>query len=126
MTDDHDVPEELPDATHPKPWIQVNPTQALVRFAGGAGLLVEDGARVTVQWQPDPEQPDDDPSWLIQGWAVTLAMLQRGDNYGVFQFEAPQVRRMLIDGRPENVRIILNSALGHLESSRDYQIETVR
>lgn len=74
-----EVPEELPDATHPKPWIQVNPTKALVRFAGGAGLLVEDGRRVTVQWQPDPDQPDDDPSWLIQGWAVTLAMLQRGD-----------------------------------------------
>lgn len=74
-----DVPEELPDATHPRPWIQVNPTQALVRFAGGAGLLVEDGRRVTVQWQPDANQPDDDPSWLIQGWAVTLAMLQRGD-----------------------------------------------
>ncbi|MEZ5338897.1 MAG: DNA polymerase III subunit alpha [bacterium] len=33
----------------------------------------------------------------------TYAMLQRGDGYGVFQFEAPQVRRMLIDGRPENV-----------------------
>ncbi len=39
--------------------------------------------------------PEDDPE--------TYAMLQRGDNYGVFQFEAPQVRRMLIDGRPENV-----------------------
>ncbi|MCC7478223.1 DNA polymerase III subunit alpha [bacterium] len=39
--------------------------------------------------------PEEDPE--------TYAMLQRGDNYGVFQFEAPQVRRMLIDGRPENV-----------------------
>ena len=30
-------------------------------------------------------------------------MLQRGDGYGVFQFEAPQVRKMLIDGRPESI-----------------------
>lgn len=74
-----EVPAELPGATRPKPWIQVTPTQALVRFAGGAALLVEDGQRVTVHWQPNPDQPDDDPSWLIQGWAVTLAMLQRGD-----------------------------------------------
>ncbi len=74
-----EVPEEIPDAKHPRPWIQVNDRQALVRFAGGAGLLVEDGASVTVQWTPNPEEPDEDPSWLIQGWAVTLAMLQRGD-----------------------------------------------
>lgn len=73
------VPTELPDAEHPKPWIQVLPDQALVRFQGGAGLFVRDGRDVTVQWDPDPAQPDDDPSWLIQGWAVTLAMLQRGD-----------------------------------------------
>lgn len=73
------VPMELPDADHPKPWIQVLPDQALVRFQGGAGLYVRDGREVTVAWEPDPEQPDDDPSWLIQGWAVTLAMLQRGD-----------------------------------------------
>ncbi|HES58388.1 MAG TPA: hypothetical protein ENO21_03050, partial [Firmicutes bacterium] len=26
-----------------------------------------------------------------------------GDGYGVFQFEAPQVKRMLMEGRPENV-----------------------
>lgn len=74
-----EVPEDLADATRPKPWIQVNGTQALVRFAGGAGLLVEDGRTVTVQWEPNPDEPDEDPSWLIQGWAVTLAMLQRGD-----------------------------------------------
>ena len=39
--------------------------------------------------------PDDDTD--------TYAMLQRGDNYGVFQFEAPQVKRMLIEGHPENL-----------------------
>ncbi len=73
------VPAELPEAERPKPWIQVNPRQAIVRFGGGAALLVEDGRDVTVQWEPDPDNPDDDPSWIVQGWAVTLAMLQRGD-----------------------------------------------
>lgn len=74
-----DIPTELPDAEHPKPWIQVLPDQALVRFQRGAGLYVRDGRDVTVSWEPDPAQPTDDPSWLIQGWAVTLAMLQRGE-----------------------------------------------
>lgn len=74
-----DVPEELPGAERPKPWIQVNSTQAVVRFGGGAALLVENGRDVTVHWEPEPGSPDDDPSWIVQGWAVTLAMLQRGD-----------------------------------------------
>ena len=39
--------------------------------------------------------PDDDPA--------TYAMLQRGDGYGVFQFEAQQVKRMLQEARPENI-----------------------
>lgn len=39
--------------------------------------------------------PDDDPD--------TFAMLQRGDAYGVFQFEARQVKRMLQEGRPESI-----------------------
>lgn len=39
--------------------------------------------------------PDDD--------AETFAMLQRGDAYGVFQFEAPQVKRMMLEARPENI-----------------------
>lgn len=72
------VPESLPGAKRPRAWIQVTADQALVRFAGGAGLLVEGGKDVTVQWQPEPGD-NSDPSWLIQGWAVTLAMLQRGD-----------------------------------------------
>lgn len=74
-----ELPSELPGAVRPRPWIQVTPTQALVQFSGGAGLLVSDGSEVVVQWQPNTEQSDADPSWLVQGWAVTLAMLQRGD-----------------------------------------------
>ena len=73
------IPEELPGAQSPRPWIQVTPDQALVRFTGGSGLLVSNGRDVTVSWEPDPDHPDQDPSWLVQGWAVTLAMLQRGD-----------------------------------------------
>lgn len=72
------VPEELPGAQRPRAWIQVTPDQALVRFAGGAGLLVEGGKSVTVQWEAEPGD-ESDPSWIVQGWAVTLAMLQRGD-----------------------------------------------
>jgi DNA polymerase-3 subunit alpha len=48
-------------------------------------------------------QPGFDMRNLEDGDAETYAMLQRGDGYGVFQFEAPQVRKMLIDGRPANV-----------------------
>lgn len=74
-----EVPEELPDAEKPRPWIQVTRDEALVHFQGGAGLLVRGGDTAVVQWQPDADRPDDDPSWIVQGWAVTLAMLQRGD-----------------------------------------------
>ena len=73
------VPEELPDAERPRPWIQVTPTEALVRFSGGSGLWVRNGRDVTVQWDPEPGEESDDPSWLLHGWAVTLSALQRGD-----------------------------------------------
>lgn len=73
-----EVPDEIDRAQRPRPFIQVNDHQALVSFAAGARLLVEDGERITVTWTPDPENPDADPSWLVQGWGVTIAMLQRG------------------------------------------------
>jgi hypothetical protein len=76
---EEDVPEILEGAQRPRPWIQVTPDRAIVRFSGGAALMVADGRRVSVSWRPDPAAPDEDPSWLVQGWAVTLAMLQRGD-----------------------------------------------
>lgn len=44
-----------------------------------------------------------DPRTIPEDDEKTYATLQRGDGYGVFQFEAPQVKRMLIDGRPENL-----------------------
>ncbi len=44
-----------------------------------------------------------DPRTIPDDDAETFAMLQRGDAYGVFQFEAPQVKRMMLDVRPENI-----------------------
>ncbi|MBI1350210.1 MAG: hypothetical protein GC156_03745 [Actinomycetales bacterium] len=46
----------------------------LVRFPQGA-LLVEDGTTATVDWPGG----SDVPSWVIESWAVSLAMVQRGN-----------------------------------------------
>lgn len=72
------VPDELPGATSPVPWIRTTATATRVRLAGGGALLVEDGRRVTVEWPAAGDDPDADPSWTVQGWAVTVAALQRG------------------------------------------------
>ena len=74
-----EVPEELTGAARPRKWIQVGDDEVLVRFSGGAGLLVRGGKEAVVHWPEQSEGSDDDPSWIVQGWAVTLAMLQRGD-----------------------------------------------
>ena len=74
-----DVPDELPDATRPRPWLQTTPTATRVQFDAGNALLVEGGRNVTVQWTEDPDEKDADPSWMVQGWAVTIASLQRGN-----------------------------------------------
>jgi len=57
----------------------------------------------TVEFIREYEGLEIDPRALPDDDAETFAMLQRGDAYGVFQFEAPQVKRMLHDGRPETV-----------------------
>ena len=72
------VPTELPGAERPWPWIQVTPCATLVDFDDGTRLLVRDGRDVTLQYDDDAD-PTGDPSWLLQGWAVTLAALQRGE-----------------------------------------------
>jgi hypothetical protein len=74
-----EVPEEIPGTQRPRKWIQANERVAAVRFAGGAAVMVEDGKDVTVHWAPGPDEADLDASWLVQGWAVTLASLQRGN-----------------------------------------------
>lgn len=78
------------------------PKAGLVKFdfLGLRNLtMIEDAAeyiRKFADAEFDPRTiPDDDQK--------TYAMLQRGDGYGVFQFEAPQVKKMLLDGRPESV-----------------------
>lgn len=70
-----ELPDALPGSTSPRPWIQATPTAALVRFRGRAGLLVEHGTDVTVD---RGTRGADEVGWMVQGWAVTLAMLQRG------------------------------------------------
>ncbi len=67
----------FPGSESPRPWIEATADQALLRFAGGAGLWVRHGRQVTVDPAPSPEESGD-PSWLLHGWAVTLATLQRG------------------------------------------------
>ncbi len=73
------VPDELPEAERPRPWLQTTTRATRVQFADGNALLVEDGRDVTVQWTNDPDEADADLSWLVQGWSVTLASLQRGN-----------------------------------------------
>lgn len=72
------VPDHLPGAEVPWPWIEVTSTEALVRFSEVASIWVRGGSEVVVQWHADPDL-EGDPSWMLQGWAVTLAALQRGD-----------------------------------------------
>lgn len=71
------VPATLPGAMRPRAWIDVTADEALVRFQSGAKLLVAGGHSAVVDWDLDKEL-DGDPSWMVQGWVVTLAMLQRG------------------------------------------------
>lgn len=70
------VPDEIDGAVHVRPWLQTTQTASRVQFTSGDALLVENGRTVTVQWNSD-EDPGD-RSWMIQGWAVTLATMQRG------------------------------------------------
>lgn len=73
------VPDELPGAKRPRPWLQTTARASRVQFGNGNALLVEDGRDVTVQWTHHTGQDDADLSWLVQGWSVTLASLQRGN-----------------------------------------------
>lgn len=71
------VPSELSGARRPLPWAQVSDTAAMLRFRHDGRLLVERGERVTIDWA-GADALGGDPRWILQGWAVTLAWLQRG------------------------------------------------
>lgn len=91
------VPTELDGATRPLPYIQVTDTAIRVQLGPQCAFLVEEGRRVTIDWPgiglrhgadqtadqgtgpDDADIGDDDPSWILQGWAITMATLQRGE-----------------------------------------------
>lgn len=72
-----DVPGALAGTGWPQPWLDIAPGRALLRLAGGAKVLVERGESVTVS-VPRPGGSDGTWQWIIDGWVVTLASLQRG------------------------------------------------
>jgi asparagine synthase (glutamine-hydrolysing) len=72
------VPDEIPGADRPVSWVQTTRTMTRVGFGPHNALLVADGRDVRVQWQLDEDETGADPGWVVQGWAVTLAMLHRG------------------------------------------------
>lgn len=72
------VPDVIDGAERPVPWIQATPSAVRVQFPGSNALMVADGCLATVQWDPQPEGSVAGLDWLVQGWAMTLAALQRG------------------------------------------------
>ncbi len=68
------LPAALEGSRRPTRWAEVTDRQALVRLRGGAGILVSDGKDALVQ----PGTSSDAGDWLVQGWGMTLAALQRG------------------------------------------------
>lgn len=72
-----DVPDALARIGGPHPWLDIAPGRALLRLVGGASVLVEGGQSVTVS-VPRLGGADGTWQWVIDGWVVTLASLQRG------------------------------------------------
>lgn len=70
-----EVPASLEGSRSPKPWISTTDSSTIVRFGKDRALKVDAGSVATLQWPAD----SDDVNWVIQGWAVTLATLQRGE-----------------------------------------------
>lgn len=68
------VPRSLAEGRRLPGGVTVADRATLVRFPEGA-LLVEDGTTATVDW-PDGSEV---PSWVIESWTVSLAMVQRGN-----------------------------------------------
>lgn len=76
-------PDDLPDATVFPPHTWTTPTRTLLHVSGGWRALVEDGRRITVQGPVgdpalDPTGDIVGPTWILDGWALPFALLQRG------------------------------------------------
>lgn len=57
-----------------------NDDSILVRFGPHRRMLVQGGRILTLDWPLlEGDQPTHEVSWVIQGWGVVLAMLQRGE-----------------------------------------------
>ncbi len=70
------TPESLEDSERVRPWLELTQDRALVTFPGIGRILVEQGRSVTVTL--DDDDPAGTPSWILQGWATTIASMQRG------------------------------------------------
>ncbi len=82
---------DLVDAHHPHPSIALTATEALMDFPMRARLYVSGGDHIVVD-PGDGLDHGSEAAWLVQGWGVTLAMLQRG----LLTMHAAAVR---LDGR---------------------------
>lgn len=75
-----EVPTALEGGRRIHRQVWVDETRALVRFGPRRRLLVEGGKVLTLEWpwfEGDESAPD--VSWVLQGWGVVLAVLQRGE-----------------------------------------------
>jgi len=72
------TPEHLEDGQALRPWLELAEGRALVSFPGIGRILVSGGDSVVVSMDPAASDDDGTPSWILQGWATTIAALQRG------------------------------------------------
>ncbi len=72
------TPEHLDGGEVLRPWLELADGRALVSFQGIGRILVSGGDTVVVSVDPAAEEDDGTPSWILQGWATTIAALQRG------------------------------------------------
>lgn len=63
-----DVPDELPGAIYPRPWLQIADGAARIGFGDKGALLVEGGTTATVQWDLGPTDDPASLSWVVEGW----------------------------------------------------------
>ena len=84
------VPETLDGGHDIGTTMHTTPTATIAKIGPRIRMLVEHGTDVTVDWPDDaPDHPAEattdtdgtstDQSWIVQGWAVVIAGLQRGN-----------------------------------------------